>query len=80
MPPSRNRPRVALSVRVRRDLADQLKTLIRDYSGKPHYLAIGAFVEEALTAHIDATLRRIEAAERTSAAPDTNHVTNPEHR
>lgn len=45
--------RVAITVRVSRDLANQMKTLVRDYAGKPYYLTQQEVVEVALTEYIE---------------------------
>ena len=63
MPP-RRRPRIALSVRVRRDLADRLRVLVRDEAGSPLYLTVSGFVEAAIEAHLIAVQRQLDEHRR----------------
>ena len=62
-------PRVSLTVRLPRELADRLRTLAKDYSGKPWYLSVGGIVTDAVTSQI-AQLERQIADHEHGSGPD----------
>ena len=82
--PSPRSSRTTLSVRVNAELAARVRAFVRDNAGKPLYLTLAGFVEQAVEAHIQATARALEAAEHAAQAaggkppPVTRH--NPEIR
>ncbi len=45
--------RISISFRLPRPLVERLRAFVRDNAGKPKYLKLGPFVEEAISAHID---------------------------
>lgn len=55
MAPSMPAPRdnVSISIRMSRAVAERLRTFARDRAGKPDYIKIGPFVEDAVTAAMD---------------------------
>jgi hypothetical protein len=47
------RDNVSISIRMSRAVAERLRTFARDRAGKPDYVKIGPFVEDAVTAAMD---------------------------
>ncbi len=48
----RSTPRATLSVRIKIETADKLRVFVKDNSGKPLYLTMGGFVEDAIEAYM----------------------------
>ena len=53
--------RKSVSFRLRADIIAQLREFVRDHAGKPLYLEIGTFVEEAIIRHLNFTDKRLES-------------------
>ncbi len=58
------RQKTNLSVRVRADLAARLRTFVRDNAGKPLYLTLASFCEDAIEAHLRSMERKLAVEER----------------
>jgi hypothetical protein len=59
MNPPQRRSRSTLSTRVRTDLLVRLREFVRDNAGKPLYLTMSSFIEEAIEVHLEAVERRL---------------------
>ena len=55
--------RISISFRLPRPLVERLRAFVRDNAGKPKYLKLGPFVEEAISAHIDRVEEEIDDGE-----------------
>ena len=52
MPSDPNVPRVSITVRIRKDLADEARKVAREEAGKPRFLRLNLLVELALDAYL----------------------------
>jgi hypothetical protein len=48
-------PRTAVSFRIKKSLVTKLRSHVRDFSGKPMYLTLAAFIESAIEREIHRT-------------------------
>lgn len=53
-------PRVALTARVRADLAEEVRAFVRDQAGRPLYLTLSSFAEEAFARHLAHVRHQLE--------------------
>lgn len=58
--------RVTLSVKLTEVTVNRLRTFVRDNAGKPLYLEMGTFVEQAILAHLNTCESRLN-----HGGPDT---------
>jgi hypothetical protein len=56
-------PRKNIGARIRADLADELRSFVRDNAGKPLFLTVTSFLEDAITAHLEQCQRQIDNEE-----------------
>jgi hypothetical protein len=56
--------RTTLSVRIRADVAQQVRQFVRDNAGKPLYLSMAIFIEAAVEAHMETLTRGLEGKDR----------------
>jgi hypothetical protein len=64
--------RISISVRLRKDTADQLRVFVKDNAGAPMYLTIADFMEEAIEHHLKVTAQRLSASTDRSRRVPTN--------
>lgn len=57
-------PKISMTIRIDAEVADDLRTLIRDYCGKPLYLKNSEFVTEAIRLHIKNTEQKLLKSEK----------------
>jgi hypothetical protein len=62
--------RVSLTVRVRKDIADEARRVAREEAGKPRFLKLNLLVEQALVAYLAALRAENEGG---IASRDFNH-------
>jgi len=62
--------RVSLTVRVRKDIADEARRVAREEAGKPRFLKLNLLVEQALVAYLAALRAENEGV---PASRDFNH-------
>lgn len=60
MPPKRSSPKKTVTLRLPAELVDELRTLCRDWAGKPYYLSVTTFIEAAVSDHLNRLKRQIE--------------------
>jgi hypothetical protein len=54
-------PRKNIGARIRADLADEIRDFVRDQAGKPLFLTVTSFLEEAAEAHLKTLRKRLAA-------------------
>ena len=68
------RGKTSIALRVPPDLANEVRTFVRDYAGSPLYLNMTTFCEAALREHLDRLRAEVEGlSSRRVLAPSPNH-------
>ena len=70
---SHRSPRTTLSVRIDTDVAKRARQFVKDYAGKPLYLKMATFIEQAIEAQIEASTRALEGKERGKRLPSVGN-------
>lgn len=73
IPPSRKN----IGARIRADLADEIRDFVRDQAGKPLFLTVTSFLEEAAEAHLKTLRKRLAidpATHGREVKTDDNHL------
>lgn len=66
--------RVAVSLRLKPELAAKMKSFVRDHAGKPLFLTLSTFAEDAIERHLRLLEAEVEgAARRDRTTPSPNH-------
>lgn len=60
MPAKRSSTKKTVTLRLPAELVDDLRTFCRDYAGKPHYLSVTTFIENAISDHLTRFKRQVE--------------------
>lgn len=63
-------------VRIEPATVDRLKTFVRDNAGKPLYLTVNGFVDEAIRHHIDRVQRQMDGDDDRIRKRDMNLISN----
>ena len=57
---AKDNTRISISFRLDRDVVARLRTFVRDNAGKPLYLEMGSFVQQAIVAQIEQTEGQVD--------------------
>jgi predicted DNA-binding protein len=63
-------------VRIPPETVERLKAFVRDNAGKPLYLTVNAFVDEAIKRHIDHVQRQLDGDDERIRKRDLNLISN----
>jgi predicted DNA-binding protein len=73
MPAKRSSTKKTVTLRLPTELVDDLRALCRDYAGKPYYLSVTTFIEDAISKQLASLKRQIEGdLSATSPAPENS--------
>ena len=58
--PGSKTPQKVITLRMRADVVDALRTFVKDNAGKPLYLKLGPFTEDAIVRHLAYLEKRLQ--------------------
>lgn len=67
--PRSPRTKTSVAVRLRSELANEMRVFIKDNAGKPLYLTLSSFAEEAVERHLAFLNAQLEGRSATSRLP-----------
>lgn len=66
-------PRKNIGARINADLADELRTFVRDNAGRPLFLTVTNFLEDAIAAHLERCKGQLEGREPAAFGRNGQH-------